>query len=1652
LLQKKIMSQTTEPAENISGGKSRVDYDDAVYKAAKNLVDSFESEVTVDSSLKHRKAGMQVLADATKVDKCPAPLVGCSAAELFKATGGELSCPDLSMAPEPLIIDGKGRICYAKEDITNHWMETGPDGKKRYKKITVENLINKYSQELLEKFLDPSNKKLLIAASQAARNGFHIPPIILNFYKYNPFVFSFIKNSSKMESRTGRTPGDSKKFRGLKQFTIDNGYAEYQTQEIFATILSNFTNSLDLNTGAEFLTTMMTPLIRTPETIRGIFDIYCPSGSVNLDFLDIEPYQRSDPSPIGVIHAVNANICELIFSAIAAMSRDTRRVEKLTKLINSLGEMLKFGELAPEYENPENKCRQAGVAAFNSISFLPNTLKKWLGNLPSTWRKPGPLPNQPMNQREDGHKPACRGGGGSGGGGSALFPLLSSQPQQIPVLPRPSQQFFPQMAPPAQESRQPMFSPAQPKGEGVLEKLAILAQMGKTSEQSVLPLYAGEALELEGGARVDYYPPSEIDRVGYGGRESVANPATVQINANEENVLDPRLILQNFVSLCFYLNWVESFTSSSDDSILSMFKSLRVSHEAAMSARANVEELLRLKAEEAKLRNSSGTNFKSAVTDKMAEEALAAKKGADASYMGTNVRIAKRLAKLLDIGWDKCKSDRDLQSFSSDLAQNGWHDKMLPHQNLVLIDPTLVLQTANLRFTVNQMPGLGHNELRPDLSDSIPNHDYPDYPDGQNDEWRSSTIYQNMQDSLLMTGVNTREFRKAWKNTSIAFDGIKSKKNSVARVGYMQFMSRIMDLHLTFAQSSSAGRDYFLKMHEYSLMKSKRAGIPEDPRISALNFDDPGHEMSNYLQVAQATKNLLQPLPSINVCKVVVGESQYFVFKTAGTLSAHEKRTNDENAKERLHVMYKSYRNSSSNPQWWKDILTLGNTVAALPGAGLRQQLSEQDLVGLSSFIIEHSVNFVATSLGPTGRVVQQDKMFGACEPLDTSDYYMLNRRKKVLEMDRPEDELFLLGIEGIAKYLDQAVLWNDVRDPDPEFARRRNIGPAAARGMGAQSERLKVRDTHQDTLRRKGSSEGLNADERDWYARYIIFMTKVSGGSPARLAQYLLEIMNGDSNIYFQGGAPNPQEYSDPYRFAAGARPAPRTLREGIAMSLVYLVRNPAPLFASMGPLHGGDENVTQLSGGSTDGTTPELPAVEVVDSMINSEIDTLLSGGIEGGRINENSPQFKPPLHIQQAMEAAKKGLTYEEEDLERRLRKTGRKIVRYDVGDKCPVSLAKYNNLFGKSGNAAWVETNSPWIECQRKMGFQFQTNSGYCYPADDKCYPASDIKHSIRKTANDVTNWQALARVVNSLNQAEREEALQNARRIILSEPANENIGHSELEDMAHKMLPESLRMLPDKVAMESIIAVSEDIEGQVKELGDDNSDEEQKARLRKLLFEHKLLYEQWQDPNKELQAEYLNELTKELVENAKICATVSLAISAQSSSAQLKQNMRGAINYANTMMTPNPSLPTEFVQSLPEDTQVLIRSSALGSKCEVRPLYERDGVILPTKINSMLPEEGDGSEIKHDGLINWWKQYHASTLERKTKKSDKLSQSIDPSLVNDSKISSSSSEVTLQKQLEKALDSKGLALLENAETKSGSRSRRRSRSRSSRSRG
>ena len=99
------------------------------------------------------------------------------------------------------------------------------------------------------------------------------------------------------------------------------------------------------------------------------------------------------------------------------------------------------------------------------------------------------------------------------------------------------------------------------------------------------------------------------------------------------------------------------------------------------------------------------------------------------------------------------------------------------------------------------------------------------------------------------------------------------------------------------------------------------------------------------------------------------------------------------------------------------------------------------------------------------------------------------------------------------------------------------------------------------------------------------------------------------------------------------------------------------------------------------------------------------------------------------------------------------------------------------------------------------------------------------------------------------------------------------------------------------------------------------------------------------------------------------------------------------------------------------------------------------------IRDSINTDENAGVVSKDGLISWWKEYHASTKDRKTRQLDKLSSAIDPNKKSEGSIQNPNHEETLQRQLEKALDGEGLKLLHGKDVRSSRHFRSRSRSRS-----
>jgi hypothetical protein len=276
----------------------------------------------------------------------------------MEASAGTLSCPPLSKANDPLIVDQAGRICYARKDLLEAWKEAEVDkagnvvydvqevkGKMvrvprmRNKTLNIEQLTAKYANQLIGWL--SKNDKLQIALASSLDTSGSLPPIILNYYRNNPYVVAFCENDSKRELRFGENL-IAKRFRGLKQYSLDNSHNAFRTRNEFATLLTSFTSSLDSESGAKFMSSFINPLA-PGQNIRGMFDIhYPPNDTQKLDFLTIGAFDRHDTNGGNVLHAVHCNVTELIFTAIATLYRDSVRFPKLKKFVNSMGDLLQF--------------------------------------------------------------------------------------------------------------------------------------------------------------------------------------------------------------------------------------------------------------------------------------------------------------------------------------------------------------------------------------------------------------------------------------------------------------------------------------------------------------------------------------------------------------------------------------------------------------------------------------------------------------------------------------------------------------------------------------------------------------------------------------------------------------------------------------------------------------------------------------------------------------------------------------------------------------------------------------------------------------------------------------------------------------------------------------------------------------------------------------------------------------------------------------------------------------------------------------------------------------------------------------------------------------------------------------------------------------
>jgi len=1707
------------------------------------------------------------------VEKCSdarPDLMGCNNAELMEASAGTLSCPPLEKATDPLIVDQAGRICYARKDLLEAWKEADVDKdgnvlydmkevkgrmvrvpRMRNKTLNIDDLTDQYANQLLKWLANNKNLQIALATSLDSSNT--MPPIILNYYRSNPYIVGFCENLSKKEYRFNTSSATPKRFRGLKQFGIDNSFNAFKTRNEFATLVTSFTSALDSDSGAKFMSVFINPLAPGQNELRGMFDIYAPPATGRkLDFLEIGARDRHSTQQ-ECLHAVHCNVTELIFTAIATLYRDSVRYPKLKKFVNSLGDLLQFGELAPEVESPENKCRQAGVCAANATAFLPRALKDWLANLPSTWRHPGPEfkengqldENHPMQQRVPGTiVPVVSGSTSerykeqnatrrvlgqsavlnSASLGSQLFQSSGVAEELKNVLGddmlkgtfavrSPSGIASPSEALLREERRQSGGSNPN-AGEGASLTLSSLLSPSSAANRT-LPfsgsLAGGEALAAAPTAPVDAVAEVTPELAGgvayenlYTGVNSVsfgyrANPPTVPDPVVDgANIDDPRIIMQNFISLCFYLNWVEMYGhSSSDDSVLGLFKSLRVSYDNMIKARMTLEDLLKFKATE------KTTVVVSAVTDKHVDDALNNKRGADASYLGVSVRIAKKIAKLLDIGWENCESSTKLQEESKDPANNGWHDKCLPHQKLFRING------LPPKFTVNQIPGIADNRVS---SESVSNKQYTvDAKDGIDEQpgqrgmslktsswnirdydfvatsrkvrdWVSQRSnaggltadvqlgdpvkytyqYNETANTVTTFGINTVEFRKAWKNSYQTYEGIKNRKNYMNKVGYEQMQSRIMDFHLTFAQSSEYGRQYFVKMFKYSKATNfRKDGITEDPRsITREMFEDDNSGILEDLKSSvRKTAELMKPLSAKDVCKVVLGDAQYFIYKTNSESSIPLEELNDY-----AESVYEQV--SKTRPTWWANLVTVGKIEAEAYQAGLAdpfQVVGSQGPVNIAQGIIENDITYEVATRRDVSEGAKTLKYFGSCEPMDMTDYNMYSRRKKMLELvERPEDELFFLGVEWIAKLYSRKRLGAEAEprtngaSNSPQYTssdtlQGQRVALALTNTGVYATEDVPFAYSKQDTERREGSggNQSLTANERDAYARYIILMYKISGGNPGKLANKVLNMVDADStDVSDAQGRLQPPFNSAALRLTpvnqywnSLALPAPKheefpaidiedsriklSRKAYIAMQMVLLASGYPPLFATVGQLSGGTMEVAE-----SENTEPKLeggeqPVVQEVDSM--NDIDSVMDDLLNGGALKVKSANVtKSPVRQSAAANYASgpDDRTADERALDDELVSLGYDpVIRIKVSDKGPKLL----NGFGSAGQN-FVASDKPWIKCQKELGVSYFSKQGgkikWWYNDKDKCYRPADASSEARSTYEKLESFQNLARLINNATQSERNAEMDKARMVILADAENNDLTHEEVEQKAAELLPGYLQALPTNMALKTASWVSEDVVSQINEITD-STEQEERARLTKLIRDNSLMSEEWKAEDALVELSHLKELVEDMVKQAQICTIVSESIKDNATSTELRSRMAQAVGIGGT-------LDTQFVEGLSPKAKLYLQNENFASKCDVQNLGVNKAVLIPAAIKNRIDEDAltKGEEKALNPIVQWWRQAYSRTAVQEREQAEKLERLIDPHKLDNS---TRLGEIGLKKEtykdkIERSVDSSALGLL------------------------
>jgi len=356
---------------------------------------------------------------------CPAGLVGCHPAKLNEASGGLLNCPTAEHLPDPIIVDSKGRFCYAPKAIRDVL-----DGKD----LNIQSLQKKYSEKILDMLKDGQNLAVAVQSLTSTAPG---SSYIINMYTNNNFVRDFVEGHAADATR------------GVPQLAA---LPEEETKEKMAAILTRYSNSLNAYTGGTFVSTILTekPLAQVPvglfderrdirrptvrqRQIAGPFDEVresyragraaaafptrgfgsagegeggggrLPSGRLaalraqiqafrdNGDRLPADLAEQARANGISIVgmplaggaretEVIHLRISQVILASMIYTYSDARKKAEIVKLIDALGTVIDFDEKNLGVLTPESRRTSTSVAR-DALLFIPEPLRQDLHNL-----------------------------------------------------------------------------------------------------------------------------------------------------------------------------------------------------------------------------------------------------------------------------------------------------------------------------------------------------------------------------------------------------------------------------------------------------------------------------------------------------------------------------------------------------------------------------------------------------------------------------------------------------------------------------------------------------------------------------------------------------------------------------------------------------------------------------------------------------------------------------------------------------------------------------------------------------------------------------------------------------------------------------------------------------------------------------------------------------------------------------------------------------------------------------------------------------------------------------------------------------------------------------------------------------------------------